>query len=214
LGRSSSSYFLSRFRLATTKAVPKARIITKTNMSAIKKSIPMSDSSSCISFPPLLYQKIRHATFRRSYSIQQKGPGDLQVFSFMPNEYDEICNDHEGSVAVVAQDYQPYEFTPDQALYQLDFYLKTLNLPFTVKDLYRKAYQGRLGPHYSDEWLDDLEHDPDVQEGMQEAFTTQSIIETLMRNGHEPIVRVLLRETRKLGIGFSQAYIVSIKKRK
>jgi hypothetical protein len=106
------------------------------------------------------------------------------------------------------------EYTSDQALFQLDFYLKALELPFTVKDLYRKAYQERLGPHYSDDWLDDLEQDPDVQAGMTEAFTTQTIIETLMKNGHEPIIRHLLRETRTLGVGFTQAYIVSINKRK
>lgn len=104
--------------------------------------------------------------------------------------------------------------TSDQALFQLDFYLKALELPFTVKDLYRKAYQERLGPHYSDDWLDDLEQDPDVQESMRDAFTTQTIIETLMKTGHEPIVRALLRETRQHGIGFTQAYIVSINKRK
>jgi hypothetical protein len=104
------------------------------------------------------------------------------------------------------------KYTSDQALYQLDFYLRALNLPFTVKDLYRKAYQERLGPHYSDDWLDDLEHDPDVQESMNEPFTAQTIIETLMQNGHESIVRALLRETRNLGIGFTQAYIIHTNK--
>lgn len=99
------------------------------------------------------------------------------------------------------------EYTTDQALYQLDFYLKALDLPFTVKDLYRKAYQERLGPHYSDEWLDDLEQDPDVLDSMSDPFTTQTIIETLLKNGHESIIRVLLRETRNMGIGFTQAYI-------
>lgn len=106
-----------------------------------------------------------------------------------------------------------YEYTPDQALHQLDFYLKTLEVPFTVKDLYRKAYHERLGPHYSDDWLDDLEQDPDVLEGMSEPFTTQSIIETLMRGGHEPVVRALLRETREYGIGYYQAMIGRINKR-
>jgi hypothetical protein len=112
----------------------------------------------------------------------------------------------------MAQEFHHTEYTTDQALYQLDFYLKALNLPFSVKDLYRKAYAERLGPHYSDDWLDDLEHDPDVQEGMNEPFTTKTIIETLMKNGHESIIRALLRETRNLGIGFTQAYIIGIEK--
>lgn len=108
----------------------------------------------------------------------------------------------------------PYEFTSDQALYQLDFYLKALELPFTVKDLYRKAYKERLGPHYSDDWLDDLEYDPDVQDGMKEPFTTHTIIETLMRNGHERIVRGLMREARNLGLGYTSAYVVSVNKKR
>ncbi|HEU4963188.1 MAG TPA: hypothetical protein VFV52_04915 [Bacilli bacterium] len=104
------------------------------------------------------------------------------------------------------------DFTADQALYQLDFYLKALELPFSVKDLYRKAYQQRLGPHYSDDWLDDLEHDPDVQEGMSLPFTTQSIISTLMRNGYDAIVRHLLRETRNRGIGYVETTMTGIRK--
>ena len=113
----------------------------------------------------------------------------------------------------MAQDHHNQSrYTSDQALFQLDFYLRALDLPVTIKDLYRKAYEERLGPHYSDDWLDDLEHDPDVQEGMNEPFTTQTIIETLMKNGHEAIVRVLLREIRTLGIGFTQAYIIRTNK--
>lgn len=112
----------------------------------------------------------------------------------------------------MAQEFHRTEYTSDQALFQLDFYLKVLNLPFSLKDLYRKAYEKRLGPHYSDDWLDDLEHDPDVQEAMSEPFTTKTIIETLMKNGHETIVRALLRETRMLGITFTHAYIVGMEK--
>ena len=108
----------------------------------------------------------------------------------------------------------PYEYTSDQALYQLDFYLKALELPFTVKDLYRKAYKERLGPHYSDDWLDDLECDPDVQEGMREAFTTHSIVETLMRFGHERIVRWLLRKARDYGLGYTSANVSSVNKKR
>ncbi|MGB8954028.1 MAG: hypothetical protein WCC10_01520 [Tumebacillaceae bacterium] len=108
----------------------------------------------------------------------------------------------------------PYEYTSDQALYQLDFYLKALELPFTVKDLYRQAYKERLGPHYSDDWLDDLECDPDVQEGMREPFTTHTIIETLMRNGHERIVRGLLRKARDCGLGYTSAYVSSVNKKR
>ncbi|ASS75576.1 hypothetical protein CIG75_11640 [Tumebacillus algifaecis] len=112
----------------------------------------------------------------------------------------------------MTQEFHHTEYTPDQAFYQLDFYLKALNLPFSLKDLYKKAYAERLGPHYSDDWLDDLEHDPDVQESMSTPFTAKTIVETLMKNGHESIIRALLRHSRKLGIGYSQAYIVGIEK--
>lgn len=113
----------------------------------------------------------------------------------------------------MAQDYlYGYEYSADQALFQLDFYLKALELPFSVKDLYRQAYQKRLGPHYSEDWLDDLEHDPDVQAGMELPFTTQTIISTLMRNGYDAIVRHLLRETRRIGIGYVETTMTGIRK--
>jgi hypothetical protein len=106
--------------------------------------------------------------------------------------------------------------TPDpekdvaKAFYQLDFYLKTLRLPFRVKDLYRRVYEKRLGDSYTDEWMDDLGSDPDVRRSIHEPFTTQTIVETLIQNGHEPLVRALLREMRRRKIGFSHAYIMSI----
>ncbi|GIM47871.1 hypothetical protein DNHGIG_34200 [Collibacillus ludicampi] len=97
-----------------------------------------------------------------------------------------------------------------KAFYQLDFYLKILHLPFRVKDLYRRVYQKRLGDYYTDEWIDELSSDPDVVKSIHEPFTTQTIVETLMHTGHEPIIRALLREMRRRKIGFTQAYIMGI----
>lgn len=95
-----------------------------------------------------------------------------------------------------------------KALYQLNFYLRVLGLPFTVTDLYAAAYQQRRGSQYDDRWLSVLHENPDVEAALQEPFTTQTIIETLMRTGHEPIVRALMREVRKRDIHFTQAYMI------
>lgn len=100
-----------------------------------------------------------------------------------------------------------------KTLYQLNFYLRTLGLPLTVNDLYRMAYKERRGDHYDDRWLSCLQDNPDVVDSLDEPFTTQSIIETLMRTGHEPIVRVLMREVRKRDIGFTQAYMIGMPRR-
>jgi hypothetical protein len=94
------------------------------------------------------------------------------------------------------------------ALYQLDFYLQNLGLPFTAKDLYAVAYRDRRGEHYDDRWLHNLHENPQVQESIHEPFTAQSIIETLMRTGHEPIVRALMREIQRRNIAFTQAYLI------
>ncbi|MCL6597308.1 MAG: hypothetical protein K6T81_01055 [Alicyclobacillus macrosporangiidus] len=95
-----------------------------------------------------------------------------------------------------------------KALYQLDFYLQTLELPFTVRDLYRSAYERRRGDRYDDRWLDHLAENPDVAQSLDEPFTTSTIVETLMRTGHEPIVRALVREVRRADIRYVQAYLM------
>ncbi len=100
-----------------------------------------------------------------------------------------------------------------QALYQLDFYLKTVGFSFRVKDLYRAAYRELRGQHYSDEWLDHLESDPRVAESIQKPFTTHTIAETLLLTGHHPILREMMRRLREEGIGFTQAYIAGSERR-
>ncbi|MDQ0189288.1 hypothetical protein JI721_00115 [Alicyclobacillus cycloheptanicus] len=96
-----------------------------------------------------------------------------------------------------------------KTFYQLNFYLRTLGLPFTVTDLYAMAYKERRGTHYDDRWLDCLGDNPEVNEALSEPFTTHTIVETLMRTGHEPVVRALMRTVRRHGIGFTQAYMVA-----
>jgi hypothetical protein len=97
-----------------------------------------------------------------------------------------------------------------KALYQLNFYLKTVGLPFTVQDLYERAYKSRRGDRYDDRWLTCLHENPDVLDSIEEPFTAHSIIETLMRTGHEPIVRALMKEVRTRKIEFTQAYMIAM----
>lgn len=100
-----------------------------------------------------------------------------------------------------------------KALYQLDFYLRTLELPFSVVELYAMAYKERRGNHFDDRWLTCLDENPDVSTSIEEPFTTQTIIETLMRTGHEPIVRALMKEVRRRKIGYTQAYMIGLPRR-
>ncbi|MCY0876388.1 MAG: hypothetical protein OWT28_08980 [Firmicutes bacterium] len=100
-----------------------------------------------------------------------------------------------------------------QALYQLNFYLTCLGLTFTVKDIYREAYQSRRGEAYKDAWLDVLHEDPAVCASIDEPFTTHTIIETLLRTGHEHLVRVLIRRIRAEGIGFAHAYMAQSRRK-
>lgn len=100
-----------------------------------------------------------------------------------------------------------------KALYQLDFYLKTLHLPITVQDLYERAYRNRRGLLYDDRWLSALPESPEVAGTLDEPFTTHTIVETLMRTGHEPIVRALMREVRTRDIGFTHAYMIGMHRR-
>jgi len=100
-----------------------------------------------------------------------------------------------------------------KALYQLDFYLQTLNMQLTITDIYALAYKKKRGDHYDDRWLATLSENPDVSDSIQEPFTTHTIVETLMRTGHEPIVRALLREVRRRKITFTQAYMLGMPRR-
>jgi hypothetical protein len=101
-----------------------------------------------------------------------------------------------------------------RALYQLDFYLDALNLPFTVVDLYERAYKDVRGDHYDDRWVRCLHENPEVVKAADEPFTTHSIIDTLLRTGHEPMVRALMKEVRKRNIGFTQAYMIGMPRRR
>jgi len=101
-----------------------------------------------------------------------------------------------------------------KTLYQLDFYLKTLDVPFRIVDIYALAYQKRRGDRYDDRWLSCLDENPDVSDSLNEPFTTQTIIETLLRTGHEPIVRALMREVRRHDISYTQAYMIGMPRRR
>ncbi|MFC4768854.1 hypothetical protein ACFO8Q_16020 [Effusibacillus consociatus] len=97
-----------------------------------------------------------------------------------------------------------------KAFLQLDFYLKALRLPITVKDVYRRAYKKRLGDYYHEHWIDLVLEDPDFQDCIQEPFTAVTIFETLRENGHTPIIYALFRMTRRMNIGYSHAYVIGI----
>lgn len=101
-----------------------------------------------------------------------------------------------------------------QALYQLNFYLQCLGLSWTVKDIYKEAYQTRRGDAYKDAWLDVLAEDPAVCASLDEPFTTHSIMETLLRTGHEHLVRALIRRIRAEEIGFAHAYLAGSRRKR
>lgn len=101
-----------------------------------------------------------------------------------------------------------FDFEVRKACFLLQQYLNALDVHFNVRSLYEQAYRKRLGIDYDPTFLLNLEQDPRLQSAKDEPYTTQTIIETLLQFGHEPLVRTLLRETRKLNIGFTQAYIM------
>lgn len=100
-----------------------------------------------------------------------------------------------------------------KAFVQLDCYLDMIGLPMTVRHLYEKAYRDRRGERYDDRWLNHLQENPDISEALSEPFTASSIVETLMRTGHEPIVRALMKEIRRRNIQFTQAYMIGMPRR-
>lgn len=101
-----------------------------------------------------------------------------------------------------------------QTFYQLDFYLEAVGLPFRVKDLYRQAYKEKRGEHYQEAWLDHLAEDARVRASLDEPFTTHTIVEGLLRTGHEPVLRRLVESIRENSVGFTQAYIVGARRRR
>lgn len=103
-----------------------------------------------------------------------------------------------------------YEREVGKAFLQLDLYLKALQLPVTVKDLYQRAYKNRLGEYYDDQWLDLLEYDSEIQACLDEPFTVQSIIETLVEYDHKPVLFALVRFAHQLNIGFSHRFVIGI----
>lgn len=83
----------------------------------------------------------------------------------------------------------------------------------TVRDLYEKAYRERRGERYDDRWLNHLQENPEVSEALSDSFTASTIVETLMRTGHEPMVRALMKEIRRRNIRFTQAYMMGMPRR-
>ncbi|AEJ43341.1 hypothetical protein [Alicyclobacillus acidocaldarius] len=94
-----------------------------------------------------------------------------------------------------------------KALYQLDFYLEQIDAPFDIYDLYEEAYRELRGKYYDETWLDHLEDHPHVRESLDENFTLQTIVDALLRTGHEPVVRALMRSFRREQISVTQRFI-------
>ncbi len=94
-----------------------------------------------------------------------------------------------------------------RAFYQLEFYLDAISAPFTIKDLYRNAYAEKRKDHYDDKWLDHLEDDARITESLEDSFTAHTIVEALLKTGHEAVLRQLIKHLRKERIHFTQLYI-------
>lgn len=109
--------------------------------------------------------------------------------------------------------YSNSDFEVIKACYQLEQYLHALKVPFTVRALYERAYKDRLGIDYDPSFLLNLENDARLVESKNEPYTTHTIMETLVQFGHEPLIRALLRETRRLNIGFTHAYIMGFNRK-
>ncbi|WAH35347.1 hypothetical protein [Alicyclobacillus dauci] len=95
-----------------------------------------------------------------------------------------------------------------KALYQLEFYLDQLNAPFDIYHLYATAYKEQRGSQYDERWLYCLDDNPEVENCLDEGFTLQTIVDTLLRTGHEPVVRALMRSFRREKIAISQLYLI------
>ncbi|UOF89413.1 hypothetical protein LSG31_16120 [Fodinisporobacter ferrooxydans] len=97
-----------------------------------------------------------------------------------------------------------------KAFFQLNFYIQALELPFTVEELYREAYQTEHGANYNEDWLEIIHHDKYFADVLDEPFTTHTFIETLLRAGHDRIVKLLMKRVRDYGVGFAHAYVMGI----
>ncbi|MFD1674643.1 hypothetical protein [Alicyclobacillus fodiniaquatilis] len=95
-----------------------------------------------------------------------------------------------------------------KALYQLESYLEQLHASFNIYQLYAAAYKERRGSQYDERWLYCLDDNPEVENCLDEGFTLKSIVDTLLRTGHEPIVRALMRAFRRDHIAISQLYLI------
>ncbi|TDY50541.1 hypothetical protein C7445_10293 [Alicyclobacillus sacchari] len=94
-----------------------------------------------------------------------------------------------------------------KVLYQLEFYLDQLNTTFDIYHLYSEAYREQRGSLYDERWLYYLDDNPQVQNCLDESFTLQTIVETLLRTGHEPLVRALMRAFRRERISITQRFM-------
>ncbi|PWI58236.1 hypothetical protein [Sulfoacidibacillus thermotolerans] len=101
-----------------------------------------------------------------------------------------------------------------RAFYQLDFYLEAINAPFSIKDLYRRAYAEKRKDHFDDQWLDHLADDEHIRESLEDSFTAHTIVETLLKTGHEAVLRQLIKHLRKERIHFAEVYISGAGKKK
>jgi hypothetical protein len=104
--------------------------------------------------------------------------------------------------------FQSEHLSVAKALYQLEFYLDQLDAPFDIYHLYAAAYQEQRGSQYDERWLYCLDDNPEVENCLDESFTLQTIVDTLLRTGHEPIVRALMRSFRKEHIAISQMFLI------
>lgn len=94
-----------------------------------------------------------------------------------------------------------------KALYQLESYLNQLDASFDIYYLYAAAYKERRGSQYDERWLYYLDDNPEVENCLDEPFTLQTVVDTLLRTGHEPIVRALMRSFRKEQVGITHRFL-------
>jgi hypothetical protein len=88
-----------------------------------------------------------------------------------------------------------------RALDQLTVYLDSLKLPFTLTDLYKRAYGAGWEEMPGALWLEFLGEDPYVRSGRDEFYTLLTIFDTLHEAGLVRLLDVIARETERLGIG-------------
>jgi hypothetical protein len=87
-----------------------------------------------------------------------------------------------------------------RALYQLTIYFDSLNIPFTLPDLYEQAYGSGWTEMPGALWLPHLADDPYVVAGRHEFYTLKTIFEDMERAGLSLLLEVIAEETARLGI--------------